>query len=911
MPQSSPGFYTDGRYVLNEENEVVLFSPTSPPVLAVALDDFDERVYLYGTNSSFGDSLDARLADGMFVGSQLAFNTTIQGGMFEEGVLAVTYNTPTQPVTLQQTATKSVGDTLDEYYICTSSVPSLFTGYAIDGYYFNGVPQNQAIAVAIAIDGANNEYYDYIANPPELANGMYVGATLITGTGYYVNGVKQTTETPQISKINSLYYTAPNVNEAPSLFTGYVTLNNLFYHIHEGIADLFTGYTDDGYFEEGVGPSERNAVASPIEETGLADRGYYYYKTLPPQRAEGIYAGEGLLEGEGRYSNGGLLSNTKKTPIQSKIDNLYYVTINGDPELFTGYAVAGYFNAGVGPSTAKVVAEAFDGYGLYYDYRQLPPIKAQGIYTLKEDVLTSGEGLYTTGVKRPTRAYPTISNIDGEYYVVTNYIPSLFTGYYRAGYIDPVDYPLLSVRNAVATPVDGDAFVYLDYNTLPPIRAVGLYTTGGTSTLIEGEGCYGGGGFKKETRPYPAISNSNGFYYTVSNYAPVLFTGYLAAGYITNGDAATASARTAVAEAKDRWWRADRYYDYRALPPVKASGLYYGQGLLEGAGVYIGGAKRTTELLTPTISKIDGQYYMYVRNPVTNELEIKGLWQPFGPAKFWGGVAMSSDGSKQTATVSYEKVYVSSDYGRTWTARPALGDQSWADVKVSATAAKQITASFGGYVYVSSDYGDTWTQKLSSSNWINVAISSDGQKQYAATNSEGKLYRSLDSGNTWTALNTPNGVVGGGLSISSDGARIAFHKNGFVDQLLILSEDYGDTWVERGVSGVYVGAAISTDGGILIFVDRATDKMYKSTDFGYTRTQIGGAIPWHGALVSSPNCQYIYALSTNGSFYKSSDFGATWQASSQPKNWLGSIAMSHDGSRAAAVIRNEPIYQNI
>lgn len=801
MSHPVPGYYTDGKFILDENDEVVLVLPTYPPVLSEALDDETGKIYLYGTDSNYGDALDVRIANGM----------------------------------------------------CASNI-------------------------------------------------------LASGAGYYVDGVKESTETPKLSIIDGFYYTAPAPSGIPVLFTGYVALENgLFYDIDNGVAELFTGYALSGYYVAGVGPSARDAVAMPAEKIVEGDPAYFDYRVLPPVRAHGIFAGEDLLEGEGRYSNGGLLTNTKKTPIQSQVDNLYYITLNGDPELFTGYATAGYFENGVGPTSHPVVAEAYDGYGLYYDYRELPPVKTRGMYTLKQNVLTSGAGYYIAGVKQESRVRPTISLIDGEYYTVSNYVPSLFTGYYRTGYIDPLDYPLLSTRNAIATPIDGDAFVHLDYNTVPPTTARGLYTKGGSSTLIQGEGLYTAGGFKRETRTFPTISNSNGLYYTVSNYVPSLFTGYLTAGYITDGDISTATTRNAVGSAGDRWWRADRFYDYRTLPPVRANGFYYGAGLLDGEGFYIRGVKSQTDLIVPTLSKIDGNYYSMIRNANTNEFEffLLNSWEPYGPSLNWGAITMSSDGTRQTATVSGGHVYISSDYGRTWTSK--LSAASWADVRMSSSGEIQLAAMFGGKVYVSSNYGVSWTEKLSNGNWVNVAMSADGQKQFAIASNQPKVYSSSNSGNTWASTDTLDNLIFGGITVSGDGQKIILLLVTGGGQL-VYSEDSGASWVQRGPSGRWSSISLSTDGSILITV--VDNKMYKSTDFGYTRTEIGSNISWLGVF-ASPNCQYLLALSTSYVYFKSSDYGQTWVPISQALGWSGSAAISSNGSRMAALIRNDQIYQNI
>ena len=88
---------------------------------------------------------------------------------------------------------------------------------------------------------------------------------------------------------------------------------------------------------------------------------------------------------------------------------------------------------------------------------------------------------------------------------------------------------------------------------------------------------------------------------------------------------------------------------------------------------------------------------------------------------FCGFVKKTSiSGKYQTAVDDGSYIYVSSDYGETWTQKGIAA--GWSGVAMNGTGQYQTATVSGGYIYVSSDYGNTWTQKGISANWNGVAI---------------------------------------------------------------------------------------------------------------------------------------------------------------------------------------------
>jgi hypothetical protein len=109
---------------------------------------------------------------------------------------------------------------------------------------------------------------------------------------------------------------------------------------------------------------------------------------------------------------------------------------------------------------------------------------------------------------------------------------------------------------------------------------------------------------------------------------------------------------------------------------------------------------------------------------------------------------MSADGTIQTAVVTGGgQIYISTDSGNTWTAKGS--NRQWQSVAMSADGTKQTAVIYDGQIYISTNSGNNWTPKESNRNWWSVAMSADGTKQTAVV-SNGQIYISTDSGNTWT-----------------------------------------------------------------------------------------------------------------------------------------------------------------
>jgi len=262
----------------------------------------------------------------------------------------------------------------------------------------------------------------------------------------------------------------------------------------------------------------------------------------------------------------------------------------------------------------------------------------------------------------------------------------------------------------------------------------------------------------------------------------------------------------------------------------------------------------------------------------------------------WYGVAMSADGTIQTAIAFNGPPYVSTDSGNTWTASgPSAG---WVSVAMSADGRIQAAVSKGaaGKLIVSTDWGNTWTVKVSDIFWDSVAMSGDGTIQAAiALYEPNPMYVSTDSGNTWTAKEST--INWNSVAMSADGTIQTATGGGRI----YVSTDTGNTWTATGPSESWRAVAMSPDGTMRTAVTGGDGQIYVSTDSGNTWTATGPSEDLSGVAISSDGTIQT-AIASYGHIYVSTDTGNTWRAelTEENRNWRG-IAMSADGCIQTAV----------
>jgi hypothetical protein len=302
------------------------------------------------------------------------------------------------------------------------------------------------------------------------------------------------------------------------------------------------------------------------------------------------------------------------------------------------------------------------------------------------------------------------------------------------------------------------------------------------------------------------------------------------------------------------------------------------------------------------------------------------------------GISISkADGKYQTTTLynnamGINHIYTSSDYGVTWYIRrlKQFSNQfsNSTYFAMSYTGEIQYAASQQRQIYKSIDYGITWTElsnSLDSNNssmWIDIATSYDG-KYVSATGQVGNISTSDNYGETWTKRESSRGNrLWGKISMSSNGVYqlVSYNTgNGYNDSGVLLSYDYGASWVDSIAASTTVAftvTAVSATGRYQI-AGTYGEHIYVSNNYGALNswTKITTFFDYFMSAAISADGKYMSLVTNNmGRIIYNSNYGnSTSWSSIIPSVIAGStnietITMTSDGKLQVAVASNKLVW---
>ena len=243
--------------------------------------------------------------------------------------------------------------------------------------------------------------------------------------------------------------------------------------------------------------------------------------------------------------------------------------------------------------------------------------------------------------------------------------------------------------------------------------------------------------------------------------------------------------------------------------------------------------------------------------------------------KFWQGVAISGNGQYVIATnmATFTEpgvIYLSSDYGSTWTlsSAPTL---TWYAACSSSSGQYLYAAAYDDGIYYSSDYGAEWLKSNApAKGWRNLACEETGSYVFGTAGDEG-IYYSSNYGADWGLLSAPTDLYWVGIAC--------------------------DSTCGQTVATVFGGG------------------IYISTDGGYTYTQTSApSLNWI-AVASSSSGQYLVAVVQDDSsqcIYVSADYGSSWSATAaENQGGNGFHCVASDETAWAVFIRRRRHWRNI
>ena len=273
-------------------------------------------------------------------------------------------------------------------------------------------------------------------------------------------------------------------------------------------------------------------------------------------------------------------------------------------------------------------------------------------------------------------------------------------------------------------------------------------------------------------------------------------------------------------------------------------------------------------------------------------------------ARAYSAVASSLDGRHLIAAVSPNGLlYVSHDYGSTWSPRDTSRD--WSRVALSADGTVMLASVFNGPMRLSTDSGTTWANMPSNDTrngaWAGLAASADG-RTLAAVQSGGQFLLSTDRGGTWSAIAAAGIRNWSSVALSADGTRIVA---AVAPGQMFVSPDRGATWQITGPEANWTAVAASADGTHFLAACSG-GQLFTSTDSGVTWTPRATAAAWTSAASSTDGRRLVASVS-NGAIYTSTDYGVSWRPWTDPRPWTA-VASSGDATRIVAVENQGAIY---
>ena len=256
------------------------------------------------------------------------------------------------------------------------------------------------------------------------------------------------------------------------------------------------------------------------------------------------------------------------------------------------------------------------------------------------------------------------------------------------------------------------------------------------------------------------------------------------------------------------------------------------------------------------------------------------------------GITMSASGQYACVCVSSGStgngIWYSSNYGASWTLSNATV-KTWASIAMSATGqyVSAVANTVLTKVYVSTDYGQTFTAATTVMpvGMTSISVSTSGQYQYvASTNTTNTgIYYSINFGSTWTLAALRSMVLLLGVpTYTPITSAVAF------------------TSISCSASGQYVTAVTASASG--------TPGTYVSTNYGVTFTLVNNT-PLSAANMTAvalnASGQYQVAVSNASGIYYSTDFGVTWTITSSTalsgSNTWTAVALSQSAQYVTAI----------
>jgi hypothetical protein len=343
------------------------------------------------------------------------------------------------------------------------------------------------------------------------------------------------------------------------------------------------------------------------------------------------------------------------------------------------------------------------------------------------------------------------------------------------------------------------------------------------------------------------------------------------------------------------------YYVYFASQVVAVNAV--GITIESGDGYCVGPipppSLSSSPFSTVAVSRTTGQYMVagssqflssgYQNGGLYVSSNYGSSWTFVPVVGYWYKVAVSDDGSCMLAVEQYGKAYRSTNYGSTWSEITSLGISSFRGAAISGNGSQMLisinSASIDSIVKKSTDYGVSWTNVLTGSyydNYNSCAIDSSGSNFYiGGAAGSPYVYRSVNQGSSWFLVYSTSNFSAfvSDINCTADGSKLVAPTFGQVNGLL-KSSDYGTNWVTSATSNSWISASVNNNIPAPLniptsyVVAEGTGYLQKSEGTSAHTNTSAGVRAWR-TVSNSNSGQYILAGAYNGLFL-STNYGSSF-----------------------------------
>ena len=261
---------------------------------------------------------------------------------------------------------------------------------------------------------------------------------------------------------------------------------------------------------------------------------------------------------------------------------------------------------------------------------------------------------------------------------------------------------------------------------------------------------------------------------------------------------------------------------------------------------------------------------MIIRSADYGVTWLENTTPPIADDVAWRAVASDSTGQYIVAVsfnspATNSNIWLSSDYGDLFTIQNAFvpsGPEQFTSAASSNDGFKLAAGAKSGRIFMSTDSGNSWTQALTfpTNDLRCITSNADGTKLAAATGQagggDGHIWTSVNSGVNWISRVGSDIGAWQGIASNDDGTKLAAVKNGDIWR----STDSGATWTAMSTSATppalglnWSDIASNDDGTILVAVPNGAN-IWKSTDSGANwieDTTVGAIKNWQSVASNS------------------------------------------------------------